>query len=59
MLIIVLVAKTVYLVSLPVEIVMKTIAPSFQKLKLWTIQKIKVVKGLTSNYLICNDMSKY
>ena len=29
------------------------------KLKLWTIQKMKVLKGMPSNYLIFNDMSKY
>ena len=48
-LIIALVAKSVYLVSAPVGIVMGAIAPAFQNLKLWTIQKIKVLKGMLSN----------
>ena len=58
-LIIVLVAKTVYLVSPHVEIVMETIAPMFEKLKLCTIEKMKVLKGIPPNYLIFNDMGKY
>ena len=56
---IVLIAKTVYLVSPLVGIVMETIAPMFQNLKLWTIQKMKVLKGIPANYLIFNDMCKY
>ena len=57
-LIIALVAKSVYLGSPPVGIVMETIAPTLQNLELWTIQKMKVLKGMTSNYLIFNDMYK-
>ena len=31
---------------------MGKIAPAFQNLELWTIQKIKVLKGMLSNYLV-------
>ena len=55
-LIIVLVAKSVYLVVPSVGFVMETIAPAFQNLKLWTIQRRKILKGMPSNYLIFDDM---
>ena len=57
-LIIALVAKSFYLVSPPVRIAMETTAPTFQNLKLWTIQRMKVLKGTPSNYLIFIDMYK-
>ena len=53
-LIIAVVAKSVYLVSASVGIVMGKIAPAFQNLKLWMIQKISVLKGMVSNYLVFN-----
>ena len=57
-LIITLVAKSIYLVLPPVGIVMETITPAFQNLKLWTDSEDESLKGMPSNYLIFNDMCK-